>query len=87
MGKKLVILSVFDKVSGLLKYDTSIEVEEDELFNVRVVDGDDLEVFSNDNELEFEGEVQGFSGETRVRGFQPKEQPKTKDKKTKKKGE
>lgn len=86
MGK-IVVVSVFGKVDGLLRYDTQIEVEEDELFNVRVVSDDDLEVFSNDGEIEFEGEVQGFSGETRVRGFQPKEpteQPKKKTKKTKK---
>lgn len=88
MGK-IVIVSVFGKVDGLLRYDTQIEVEEDELFNVRVVDGDDLQVFSNDGEVEFEGDIQGFT-ETKVRGFQPKEpteKPKKKTKKTKKEGE
>ena len=86
MGK-IVVVSVFDRESGLLKYDTQIEVNEDELFNVRVVDGDDLEVFLND-EVEFQGdEVQGFS-ETKVRGFQPKEPTeKNKNKKRKVKGE
>lgn len=82
--KKVVIASVFDRESGMLLYDTQIELAENEYLNVRVVDGSELEVFSNDGEVEF----QGFSGEvTRVRGFQPTEeqnQPKPKKKKTKK---
>lgn len=87
MGK-IVITSVFDKISGLLKYDTQVEVDDTELFNVRVVGSDGLEVVPNDNDDfdNFDSDVQGFS-ETRVKGFQftePAEQPKPKKKKTKK---
>lgn len=90
MGK-IVIVSVFDKISGLLKYDTQVEVDDTELFNVRVVSGDDLEVVPNDNDDfdNFEGDVQGFS-ETRVKGFQftePAEQKEKPKKKKTKKGE
>lgn len=83
-----MITSVFEKISGLLKYDSQIEVDDTELFNVRVVSSDGVEEVVPEGELAFEGDVQGFSGEvTRVRGFQPTEeqnQPKPKKKKTKK---
>lgn len=84
MGK-IVITSVFDKISGLLKYDSQIEVDDTELFNVRVVSGDDLEVVPNDNDDfdNFEGEVQGFN-ETRVKGFQFTEPAEPVEKKKKK---
>lgn len=90
MVKKLVIASVFDRDSGMLLYDTQIELAENEYLNVRVVSSDGVEVIPNDGDDfdNFEGDVQGFSGEvTRVRGFQPTEeqnQPKPKKKKTKK---
>lgn len=84
MGKKLVIASVFDRDSGILLYDTQIELAENEYLNVRVVDGSELEVFSNDGEVEFQGDVQGFT-ETRVKGFQFNEPTEQKEKPKKKK--
>lgn len=84
---KRVVITVFDKGDGMYKYDSEVMVCDDEVFSVKVLPPDNLEIIQDDDEdVMIQGDVQGFS-ETRVKGFQfnePAEQPKPKKKKTKK---
>lgn len=89
---KRVVITVFDKGDGMYKYDSEVMVCDDEVFSVKVLPPDNLEIIQDDDEdVMIQSDIQGFSGEvTRVKGFQfnePAEQKEKPKKKKTKKGE